>query len=268
MASMAGFKDKPTLEKVYRDLTEGARIGCEGVYREPSRSKNAPMAYECGDPVSDAIVEWVRDGYARGPVSKEEVPKTAKISGIMTKAKPNGSVRVILNLSAPAGRSVNEGIDNANFPATMSSTLKWLRILHKAGRGCFIMKTDWSAAYKQGAVHEDDVDLQWFQWLGKYFCELSLIFGAVSSVGIFDRLAKVVLWIVLHRSRFQPSLVSQHLDDCCAASPASDTSIFTFDNEYKAVAQELNIKLAPRDDPEKSFAPCKVGCVYGIYYDN
>ena len=139
---MAGFKDKPTLEKVYLDLTEGERIGCEDVYREPSRSKNAPMAYECGDRVSDAIAEWVRDGYMRGPVSKEEVPKTAKISGIMTKAKPNGSVRVILNLSAPAGHSVNEVIDNANFPATMSSTLNWLRILHKARRGCFIMKTD------------------------------------------------------------------------------------------------------------------------------
>ena len=62
-------------------------------------------------------------------------------------------------------------------------------------------------------------------------------------------------------------MVSQHLDDCCAASPAGDLSLFRFDNEYKAVAKELNILLAPRDDPEKSFAPCKEGCVYGIYYD-
>ena len=84
----------------------------------------------------------------------------------MTKAKPNGSVRVILNLSAPAGKSVNEGIDNAQFPATMSSTLKWLRILNKAGAGCYIMKIDWAAAYKQITVHPEDVNLQWFQWLG------------------------------------------------------------------------------------------------------
>ena len=89
----------------------------------------------------------------------------------------------------------------------------------------------------------------------------------MSSVGIYDRLAKVVLAIVLHRSKFQPSLVSQHLDDCCAASPAGDTSIFDFDNEYKAVAQELNILLASREDPEKSFAPSKEGCVYGINYN-
>ena len=53
----------------------------------------------------------------------------------------------------------------------------------------------------------------------------------------------------------------------CAAAPAGDTSIFRFDNEYKAVAEELNILLAPRDDPEKSFAPTHEGCVYGIYYN-
>ena len=157
MAMEAGFKDKQTLDKVYKDLLEGARIGCEGDFRKPSVSKNAPMAYECGDRVSDAITEWVKEGYVRGPVPKCEVPRNAKISGIMTKAKPNGSVRVILNLSAPIGCSVNEGIDNANFPATMSSTLKWLRILNRAGRGCFIMKTDWAAAYKQIAVIEEDV---------------------------------------------------------------------------------------------------------------
>ena len=104
-------------------------------------------------------------------------------------------------------------------------------------------------------------------WMGKFFCELSLIFGSVSSVGIFDRLAKVVLEIVIYRSKFCPSMVSQHLDDCCAAAPAGDLAIFRFDNEYKAVAEELNILLAPREDPEKSFAPCKEGCVYGVYYN-
>ena len=64
-----------------------------------------------------------KERYARGPVEKKDLPKDAKVSGIMTKAKPNGSVRVILNLSAPVGRSVNEGIDNSQFPATMSSQI-------------------------------------------------------------------------------------------------------------------------------------------------
>jgi hypothetical protein len=66
----------------------------------------------------------------------------------MCRAKPNGSARIILNMSAPAGCSVNEGIDKDRFPATMSSTAKWLAVLNNCGRNCHIMKVDWSDAYK------------------------------------------------------------------------------------------------------------------------
>ena len=121
--------------------------------------------------------------------------------------------------------------------------------------------------YKNIAVHENDLHLQWVKWLGKAFCELALIFGSISSVGIFDRTAKVVLFLVLHRSKFPRELVSQHLDDFCGAAPAGDDAIYTFDNAWSAVTSELGIKLAPRDSPEKSFGPTTEGSVYGIHYD-
>ena len=47
-----------------------------------------------------------------------------------------------------------------------------------------------------------DTDLQWFQWAGKYFKELCLIFGARSSAGIFDEAAKVVLELVCLLANF------------------------------------------------------------------
>ena len=75
MALEAGFRDNNTLQKVVTDLTEGARIGCTGKFRNPSVSYNSSMAYENGERVSDAIAEWVREGYARGPVNRGEVPK-------------------------------------------------------------------------------------------------------------------------------------------------------------------------------------------------
>ena len=87
----------------------------------------------------------------------------------MTKEKPDGSVRVILNMSAPKGMSANDGIDAAEYPAKMFSTREWLGALGKAGRNCRFCKVDWSAAYKQIAVHPHDLSLQWFQWLGQYF---------------------------------------------------------------------------------------------------
>ena len=176
LAVDCGFTDLSLLDKIFQDLSEGADIGCTGEVRKASRARNAPSAHLNGEKVTDAIADWLVKGFAYGPIPEAEVPLNIKLSGIMTRAKPSGSVRIILNLSAPKGFAVNEGIDNNQFPAVMSSTTKWLKALWKAGRGCWISKVDWADAYKHCAVREKDLDLQWFKWLGKYFCELCLIF--------------------------------------------------------------------------------------------
>ena len=263
----AGWRDLVLLEKICSDLRNGANLGCKGEFRKAGAAKNAPSAFQDGEKVTDAIADWLEKGFAYGPVPLSDVPPSAKFSGIMTRAKPTGSVRIILNLSSPKGAAVNEGINNQDFPAVMSSTTKWLRALWAAGRKCWISKTDWSDAYKHCAVREEDLPLQWFSWLGMNFMELCLIFGCVSSAGIFDRLAKVVLFIVMFRANMPLNLVCQHLDDVCACAPASSTLLHIFDAEFIGVARDLGIKLAPRDDPEKSFAPCTSGVIFGVFYD-
>ncbi len=165
LALGAGLPDS-MVEPVVRDLKFGAEIGCTGVYRQASTSSNAASAFQYGRQVTDAVASWVKKGFVYGPVDEVDIPENAKINGIMVRPKPDGSARVILNLSAPSGRSVNEGIDAALYPAKMSSTRKWLEVLDLAGRGCVIMKIDWSDAYKHIAVVTSNIDLQWFMWLG------------------------------------------------------------------------------------------------------
>ena len=99
------------------------------------------------------------------------------------------------------------------------------------------------------------------------FKELCLIFGGVSSAGIFDRVAKIVLFIVTRRSGLDPALVIQHLDGCCAAGPAGSTALFRFDAEFTQVAEMLGVKLPPIDDPDKSFGPSTSGTILGFHYD-
>ena len=267
LALETGFQDNSTLDKICEDLTNGADIGCKGSSRTPSFSTNAPSAYEYAPHVSDAIADWLKKGFAYGPVPLEQIPATAKVNGIMTKPKPNGSVRIILNLSSPLGNCVNEGIDKDEFPTIMSSTTKWLRALHLAGRRAKMCKIDWADAYKHVAVCTKDTDLQWFSWLGFGFKELCLIFGCVSSAGIFDRLAKVIVHIAATKSNFPINRICQHLDDCCAAAPADSQALELFDNTFSDVANRLGVKLAPREDPEKSFGPSTHGLVLGIVYD-
>ena len=99
------------------------------------------------------------------------------------------------------------------------------------------------------------------------FKELCLIFGGVSSAGIFDRLAKVVLFIVLKQAKFRPDMVCQHLDDCCAAAPYLSQDLERYDSTFSKVASLLGVKLAPRDDPEKSFGPAQSGVISSLRHD-
>ena len=264
LALECGYEDRTHLNWVVKQL-EGAKIGCKGTFRNPSSAPNSSSSFADGEKVSDAIGTWVRKKFVRGPVTHK--PPNVKISSIMTRPKPDNTVRVILNLSGPIGSSVNEGINPKEFPAKMSSTEKWIQVLNKAGIGCSFCKVDWSDAYKHIAVHHSDLDLQWFVWLGKFFAELCLIFGSASSAGIFDAVAKVLIFIVITKSGLHSDFVIQHLDDCCAAGPVGTDLCKSFDDTFSLVAKEVGVVLAPRDQPDKSFGPSTSGTVLGVFYN-
>ncbi len=67
-------------------------------------SGNAPSAIEAGAQVTDALAEWVQQGIVAGPFTPELRTKIAKVNGIMCRMKPNGTARIIVNLSAPKGK--------------------------------------------------------------------------------------------------------------------------------------------------------------------
>jgi hypothetical protein len=126
---------------------------------------------------------------------------------------------------------------------------------------------DWASAYKHIAVRPEDVNLQFFSWLGMDFVELCLVFGCRSSAGLYDRLAKVVLQIVLLFCKFPADMVCQYLDDVCAAAPAGSTELHRLQEAYRSIARHLGVLLAPTTDPDKAFEPCTSGVVLRVCYD-
>ena len=87
-------------------------------------------------------------------------------------------------------------------------------------------------------------------------------------MGIYDRFAKIVLFIVIMNSGIPPSLVVQQIDDVVACGPANGELVERFDKEYIRVAEMLGIQLAPRDDPDNSFATKTTDQVLGVWYDS
>ena len=223
---------------------------------------------ECGEQVTDALLDWLEEGFVIGPYDPEEVPfDKQKISRLMCRLKPNGKARIIINLSKGYPVSVNEGINKDDFPTAMSSTTAWIRILWRCGRNSRFAKNDWASAYKQVRVHPEDVWMQGFAWLGKIFFELALVFGSSSSPGIYDRLAKVVFFIALKAAKFPSHLAIQHLDDVCSCSPDGSADMDRFYRVYSELCEKLNIQLADEADPDKAFSPRREGQVLGVDYD-
>ena len=131
LATETNYPYPSILQEVIRDIKNGAMIGVNDQYRIPSRSTNAPSAYDYGDRVSDSLCKMMRDGYIMGPFDVHELPfKENRFSGLMVKLKPDGSARMILNLSKGDPVSVNEGINSSDYPAIMSSTLEFVRLLN------------------------------------------------------------------------------------------------------------------------------------------
>ena len=112
-------------------------------------------------------------------------------------------------------------------------------------------------------VHPDDVWMQGFTWLGKVFFEVCLVFGTSSSAGIYDAVAKVVLYVAAALASFPLHLCIQHLDDVCACSPEGSNAVDSFYSSYLNTCKQLNIQLAKPTDPDKCFSPRTDGQVLG-----
>ena len=143
MATKSNYPDMATVIEIIEDIKHGRDIGCRGVNLCPSVSSNAPSAYEHGQKVTDSIADGIRKGIMIGPMQKDQIPfQSIKTNDIMVKLKPDNSARIILNLSMGTPYSVNDGIDNDQFEVYMLSTVRWLRAIHLAGRGCYITRGD------------------------------------------------------------------------------------------------------------------------------
>ena len=105
---------------------------------------------------------------------------------------------------------------------------------------------------------------QFFKWGGMWFAELCLVFGGASSVGLYDRLAKVFLYTATVLSKMPRDQIEQIIDDVVAAG--TKEQVVKFYHKYREVAEDCGVQLAPEDDPKKAFAAAQEGEVFGIEY--
>ena len=132
--------------------------------------------------------------------------------------KPDGSVRLLLDLSSPRGAAVNEGIDREQFSVVYSSFDDAVQLVAHLGSSAFLGKLDIQHAFRLCPVRLDQLPLLGFQWGSQFYVDTRLPFGSRSSPFIFTHFADLLHWI-LHNV-YLIAFILHYLDDyfICAAS--------------------------------------------------
>ena len=100
---------------------------------ENARPRNLLSARRNPEGVSEAIAKELSRGHTSGPFPFPPFPHT-HCSPIGAAPKPDGSVRLILDLSSPRGDSVNDGISKEEFACTYSKFDDAVSIVLHLGR--------------------------------------------------------------------------------------------------------------------------------------
>ena len=227
---------------VLRGIAEGFRIGySRASWPCESARRNMQSAKENSEVVRGYLEEEMAAGRVVGPLEMGSV-QGVQISpfGVIPKSQP-GKWRLIVDLSSPQGKSVNDGIRKEWCSLVYTSVDDVVKIIRGLGCGALMAKVDIKAAYRMVPVHPDDRYLLGMQWDGKLYIDTALPFGLCSAPKIFNALADAIEWVLCARG---VKYVRHYLDDFILLGPAG-TNLCTRDVEMVLdTFQELGVPVA------------------------
>ena len=176
-------------------LRDGFRIGFDHARCSCGRAR-ANMASTSRDAalVSRYLDEECRLGRVAGPLNPVEFPEV-HCSPIGLVPKSSGGFRLIVDLSSPHGRSINDGIDPAVCSMEYVSVDAVAMVVAEMGRGTILAKVNIRSAYRLVPVHPEDRWLLGMMWNGGLYVDTVLPFGLRSAPKIFTAVADAIEWV-------------------------------------------------------------------------
>ena len=241
-------------------IDEGVRIGYSGP-RLPRISRNLTSAYQHPHVIDAELSAECSKGHLAGPYPNPPLP-SLQCSGLGVVPKKSGKWRVIMHLSAPDGRSINDFISRDDFTlhyATLDDAITHLNCL---GRGALMAKVDLKAAFRMIPVARQDWDLLGIYWKDSYYVDKRLPFGLRSSPYLFNQFADALQWILQHNYHIAHLL--HYLDDYLIGGPPSSAECHTSLRTMLSVCEQLGFLIAE----EKIDGPTTSITFLGIQIDS
>ena len=116
--------------------------------------------------------------------------------GIIPKLHQLGKYRLIVDLSAPHGSSVNDGISRSLCSLQYISFDQTARLVAACGKGALMAKTNLCSVYRQVPVHTNDRGLLGIELNGQTYIDRALPFGLWSAPKLFSAVADGLAWVL------------------------------------------------------------------------
>lgn len=166
------YPDREFERWLLQGIREGFRIGYNRSYSCTPSRRNLQSAQDNPLVVEQYQLKEMGLGRILGPLDQCSF-KNIQISpfGVIPKSQP-GKWRLIVNLSSPEERSVNDGIDKP------MCSLRYITVDHivenvirRGGRGALLRKLDLQSAFRTVPVHPEDRLLLGMSWKDQLFIE-------------------------------------------------------------------------------------------------
>ena len=141
--------------------------------------------------------------------------------GVIPKKHKPGKWRLIVDLSAPEGHSVNDFISKELCSLSYISVDDVARAVLQLGKGSLLAKADIKEAYRMVPVYPEDRLLLGVVWEGQLYLDKVLPFGLRSAPLIFSAVGDAIEWITRQKG---VELVFHYVDDFIVVGDANSSS--------------------------------------------
>lgn len=233
-------------------LNYGWPLGYLNTEPPESVEDNHPSAVAHMDHVYEFIKEEIKHKAIIGPFTSDPFIPWVRYSPLMTRPKRDTSKRrIIVDLSYPQGKAVNDGIDNHNhlgcdITYSLPTIADLVTRLQLQRKGAYLWKADLKRAYRQIRTDPLDAPLLGIKVGNDVYIDRCPPFGCRSSAAICQRMANAVVYILAQHSCYTIA----YLDDyggCDATRSQANISYNTFKTVYaKHLASSSQKKNVPR----------------------
>ena len=241
-------------------IKTGLRIGHTG-FRHYTHARNLSSAFQHPEIIDQVLAKERVTGRILGPFTTSPI-YPLHCSGLGAIPKRNGKWRMVMHLSAPAGRSINDSIHPDEFSIYYSSVDDAVAILLHLGKGALMAKIDLKSAFRMIPVHCSDWDLLGMHWRRQYYVDTCLPFGLRSAPFLFNEYATAIEWIMTHN--YQLHHLMHYLDDFFLAAPPQSFCCQRDLDTFLQVASKLGVPVAM----EKVEGPLMAMSFLGLILDS